>query len=80
MNTVEYPIELTFGNMVKVVANADVDCAAWFTTENADVLEIVNGKIKVQGIGNAELVIANNGKATTQTVCFDDEAVKFIEL
>lgn len=80
LNTVEYPMELTFGNMVKVVAKADDDCAAWFTTENADVLEISNGSIKVQGIGNAELVIAKNGKLAKQTICFDDEAVKLIEL
>lgn len=72
----EYPVEVHYGTMIKAVASGNV--AAWFDSEDCDVLEIAKDGIKVQGVGIGILNIAQNGKVKKVETDFADSSVKTI--
>ncbi len=73
----EYPVEVRYGTMIKAVAIDKI--AAWFDSEECDVLEINSDGIKVQGVGNGTLNIAENGSITRLETDFSDASVKVIK-
>lgn len=74
----KYPIDINFGEMLKIVVKDNV--AAWTCNDSADVLEVGNGFIKLQGIGTVKLCVVKNGNLFEQTVDFSDNAIKTVNL
>ncbi len=73
----EYPVNVRYGTMIKAVASGNV--AAWFDSEECDVLEITKDGIKVQGIGTGMLNVAQYGNITSIKTDFTDVSVKVIK-
>jgi hypothetical protein len=74
----KYALNITYGTMIKAVVSGDV--GAWFDCENCDVLEVADGKIKVQGIGQGKLFVANDGLVTEQNVDFGANSIQYLEI
>ena len=74
----DYPIDVRYGTMIKVVANEKV--AAWFDCEDCDVLEVSENTIRVQGVGQGKLFVARNGEIKTFDVDFNDKSLFDVEL
>ena len=73
-----YPIELSFGKMYKIVANATV--AAWTEEENATVLSIEPTCITVQGLDAVTLYVVKDGKMKKMLLDFSRESVLKISI
>ena len=76
-NGFEYEILLPFGTMIKCVSNEKI--SVWCTSENGDVLAVTDDGIRVQGIGKAEFIIAENGKTKNVSVDFSKETIQIIK-
>lgn len=74
----EYPITVRYGTMIKAVVSGDV--AAWFDSEDQDVLEVAESCVKVQGIGSGRLFVAKRGKIKTIDVDFSENSVFAMEI
>ena len=74
----KYALNIAYGTMIKAVVSGDV--GAWFDCENCDVLEVADGKIKVQGIGQGKLFVANDGLVTEQNVDFGANSIQYLEI
>lgn len=73
-----YLINIKFGEMLKVVVKGNV--AAWTSDDSADVLEISDNFVRVQGTGTTKLSIVKNDNLVEQNIDFADSAVKTISL
>ena len=73
----KYEINIAYGTMIKAVVSDNV--GAWFDNEDCDVLEIADGKIKVQGVGVGKLYIAENGVTIEITVDFSENSVQYVK-
>ena len=74
----EYDVNISYGTMLKAVVSGRV--GAWFDNEDCDVLEISDGRIRVQGSGKGLLNIANEGVSRKIKVDFTDSSVKSIKI
>lgn len=74
----EYPVEVRYGTMIKAVAKDEV--AAWFDSEECDVLSICDNRIKVQGVGKGTLFIAKDGERKCLDVDFLEDSVRYIKI
>lgn len=74
----DYPIDVRYGTMIKVVANEKV--AAWFDCEDCDVLQVTENTVKVQGIGEGKLFVARNGEIKVIDVNFSKSSVFTVEI
>ena len=74
----EYPVEVRYGTMIKAVAKDKV--AAWFDSEECDVLSICDNRIKVQGVGTGTLFIAKDGEKKCLDVDFLEDSVRYIKI
>ena len=72
----KYAINIAYGTMIKAVVSGNT--GAWFDCENCDVLEIKDGKIKVQGVGIGKLFVARSGYVVEQIVNFGEKSVQYI--
>ena len=69
----KYDLDINFGRMIKAVASGNV--CAWFDSEDCDVLEVTEGSVKVQGIGQGKLYVAFNGEKKVFDVDFADSSI-----
>ena len=74
----EYPVEVRYGTMIKAVAKDEV--AAWFDSEECDVLSICDNRIKVQGVGTGTLFIAKDGEKKCLDIDFLEDSVRYIKI
>ena len=61
-----YELSLPFGKLYKIVTNEKL--AAWTEEDSAEVLEISDGSITVQGVDRVTLRVAKDGRIQTYTV------------
>ena len=73
----KYSLDIAYGTMIKAVASGDT--GAWFDCEDCDVLEVTEGKIKVQGVGCGKLFVAQNGEIKELSVDFGANSVQYID-
>lgn len=76
--TKKYAIDIKFGEMLKIVINDNI--AAWTNDDTADVLEICDDFVKLQGIGSTKLCMVKNGNLLEKNIDFSDNAIKIINL
>ena len=74
----EYPIDVKYGTMIKVVATDNV--AAWFDSENNDVLSVSDGYVTVQGCEMGELFVAREGRVDKIEVDLTNESLQKIKI
>jgi hypothetical protein len=73
----EYSVNVRYGTMIKAVISSNI--AAWFDSEDCDVLEVSESGIKVQGIGHGKLFVAKSGEIKTIDVDFSENSVLTME-
>lgn len=74
----KYEISIAYGTMIKAVVSGNV--GAWFDCEDCDVLEIADGKIKLQGVGAGKLFIAKDGIVVEKTVDFGENSIQYLDI
>ena len=74
----EYSVDVSYGTMIKVVASDNV--AAWFNSEDNDVLSISDGCVTVQGCRKGELFVAKDGKVDKIEVDLTEESIQKIRI
>ncbi len=74
----EYSVNVRYGIMIKAVISSNI--AAWFDSEDCDVLEVSESGIKVQGIGHGKLFVAKSGEIKTIDVYFSENSVLTMEI
>ena len=77
---VRFPVDVRFGEMLKVVVNGNI--AAWMDGEDADVVSVADGVIKLQGRGVCDLFIADSisGKLEKRTVDFGGNGIVTVNI
>lgn len=71
-----YPISFPFGTMIKCMVKGDT--LAYPHSENGEVLDILDGLVRVQGEGQVDFTVCRDGEQRTVTVDFTDEPVQVI--
>ncbi|MBQ3228354.1 MAG: hypothetical protein IJB43_07205 [Clostridia bacterium] len=71
-----YPLSLTFGDIIKIVANNTT--AAWAEEMDAEVLSIEGDRVTVQGVDTVTLHICRGGKEHVYKLDCTTEPVAFI--
>ena len=74
----EYPVEVRYGRMIKAVVRGDV--AAWFDSEENDVLRIEGNGICVQGCAKGVLFVAREGRIQQIEVDLTESSLQTIEI
>lgn len=75
---IRYPIECEFGGILKIAAGFGF--AAWTDNEDAEILEIHNNKIVVQGAGNILVHVVADGKVSDYALEFREETEMTINI
>ena len=74
----KYAIELTFGVMLKIAVKDGI--AVWSVDESGELSDISDGKVRVEGTGRIEFVIAKNGCTCVRSIDFSECSEQTIEL
>lgn len=74
----EYSLALPFGVMLKCVVCGNT--AVYATSECGEILSLNEKSMRVQGCGDVEFVVLQNGKVYNKTVNFENEIIQEVSL
>ncbi len=74
----EYPVDITFGTMLKLVAEEDI--AVWSDDETVEVLEVGSEGFTVQGAGVTTVKVAREGVLCERVLDFTEKPILKITL